>query len=245
MRYSRRQFTRDTLVASLTYSILAMPLLAQSLGRSYTVRKGDTLSNIARRYQTTVTAIKRANNLTGDLIRIGQKITLPYTGASNTVDRLYAVRQQCAGVKVRKGHWQRIVVHHSAIKYGNATKYDATHRRRGMKNGLAYHFVIGNGIDSGDGEIEVGPRWKKQLLGGHLKSYTLNLSSIGICLVGNFEESHPSQKQLDSFTQLMNWLQESVLKRKVDFSGHRELKGEQTVCPGKNFPLSVMHRRFG
>ena len=245
MRYSRRQFTRNTLIASLTYASLVIPLLAQSSGRSYTVRKGDTLSHIAQRYQTTVTAIKRANNLTGDLIRIGQKIILPNSGASSAVDRLYAVRQQCAGVKVRNSKWQRIVVHHSAIKYGNATKYDATHRRRGMKNGLAYHFVIGNGIDSEDGEIEVGPRWKKQLLGGHLKSYTLNLSSIGICLVGNFEESRPSQKQLDSFTQLMDWLQESVLKRKVDFTGHRELKGEQTVCPGKNFPLSAMHRRFG
>ena len=57
MRYSRRQFTRNTLIASLTYPSLAMPLLAQSSGRSYTVRKGDTLSHIARRHQTTVTAI--------------------------------------------------------------------------------------------------------------------------------------------------------------------------------------------
>ena len=146
MRYSRRQFTRNTLVASLTYPSIAIPLLAQSAGRSYTVRKGDTLSHIARHHQTTVTAIKRANNLTGDLIRIGQKITLPNPGASSTIDRLYSVRQQCSGVTVRRSQWQRIVVHHSAIKYGNATKYDATHRRRGMKNGLAYHFVIGNGI---------------------------------------------------------------------------------------------------
>ena len=245
MRYSRRHFTRNTLLASLSCTSLGIPLLAQSRRRSYTVRKGDTLSHIARRHQTTVAAIKRANNLTSDLIRIGQKITLPDPRVYTTVDRLHSLRQQCAGIKVRKSQWQRIVVHHSAIKYGNASTYDATHRRRGMKNGLAYHFVIGNGIDSGDGEIEVGPRWKKQLLGGHLKSYTLNLSSIGICLVGNFEESRPSQKQLDSFVQLMNWLQEAVLKQKVDFAGHRELKGEQTVCPGKNFPLSAMHRRFG
>ena len=212
MRYSRRQFTRNTLVASLTYASVAIPVLAQIAGRSYTVRKGDTLSHIARRHKTTVTAIKRANNLTGDLIRIGQKITLPNPGASSTFDHLDSVRQQCSGVIIRRSQWQRIVVHHSAIKYGNATKYDATHRSRGMKNGLAYHFVIGNGIDSGDGEIEVGPRWKKQL---------------------------------DSFIQLMDWLEKSVLKRKVNFAGHRELKGEQTVCPGKNFPLSAMHRRFG
>jgi hypothetical protein len=42
---------------------------------------------------------------------------------------------------------------YSAIKDGNAASYDRAHRRRGMENGLAYHFVIGNGVDSGDGEI--------------------------------------------------------------------------------------------
>lgn len=243
MSLSRRQFTRNAVLASLACSSALPPLFAQASSGIYTVRQGDTLSHIARRYQTTVTALKRANHLSSDLIRVGQKLYLPST--ARAMDGLHAVRQACAGIKVRSSQWQRIVVHHSAIKYGNAAKYDAAHRRRGMKNGLAYHFVIGNGIDSGDGEIEVGPRWKKQLLGGHLKSYKLNLSAIGICLVGNFEEARPSQKQLQAFTQLMDWLQAEVLQKRVAFAGHRELRGEQTVCPGKYFPLKRMHARFG
>jgi len=113
-----------------------------------------------------------------------------------------------------------------------------------MQNGLAYHFLIGNGIDSGDGEIEIGPRWTKQLLGGHLKSYQLNLTAIGICFVGNFEQTQPSRKQLAAFTQLMDWLQGDVLKRNTQFAGHKELKGEQTICPGKYFPLAAMHARY-
>ena len=44
---------------------------------SYTVVKGDTLSGIAHKSGTTVAALKQANNLSSDTIRIGQKLTVP------------------------------------------------------------------------------------------------------------------------------------------------------------------------
>lgn len=211
----------------------------------YIVKSGDTLGNIARAHAITLRELRSANNIQGDLIRIGQKLYIPAPRISaSATDMLALARAETAKINVRRDNWKRIVVHHSAIKYGNAKKYDAAHRRRGMQNGLAYHFLIGNGIDSGDGEIEIGPRWKKQLLGGHVKSYQLNLTAIGICLVGNFEQTHPSKKQLDAFTQLMDWIQGDVLKKKTQFAGHKELKGEQTICPGKNFPLAAMHSRY-
>ena len=42
-----------------------------------TVKKGDTLYGIARRYKTSVAAIKKASGLKSDLIRPGQKLTVP------------------------------------------------------------------------------------------------------------------------------------------------------------------------
>ncbi|MGB0743424.1 MAG: LysM peptidoglycan-binding domain-containing protein [Opitutales bacterium] len=209
------------------------------------VSRGDTLSGISIRYGVSVSQIKRDNGLRNDMIRIGQKLTIAGGSRSSSGDYLGSARSVTSRIHLRRDNWQRIVVHHSAIKHGNAAKYDAAHRRRGMHNGLAYHFVIGNGIDSGDGEIEVGPRWKKQLLGGHVKSYQTNLTAIGICLVGNFEETHPSRRQLDAFTQLMDWLRGDVVPKARKFAGHKELKGEQTICPGKNFPLRAMHARYG
>ncbi len=220
----------------------AATTVAASAGKSYLVQSGDTLGGIARAHGISVSDLKRANNLSSDVIRIGQTLHTP--AIVSTTDLLSHIRAATAKIAVRRDNWQRIVVHHSAIKYGNVKKYDAAHRQRGMQNGLAYHFLIGNGIDSGDGEIEIGPRWTKQLLGGHVKSHQLNLSAIGICLIGNFEETYPSQKQLAAFTQLMDWLQRDVLKKKTQFAGHRELKGEQTVCPGKHFPLAAMHARY-
>lgn len=43
----------------------------------YTVRSGDTLWILARRYETTVDAIKRLNGLTSDLLNIGQVLRIP------------------------------------------------------------------------------------------------------------------------------------------------------------------------
>ncbi|MFQ5589758.1 MAG: peptidoglycan-binding protein, partial [Phycisphaerae bacterium] len=52
--------------------------------------------------------------------------------------------------------WTTIVIHHSATETGGASLFDRFHRKRGW-DGLGYHFVIGNGTDTPDGLIEVGP----------------------------------------------------------------------------------------
>ena len=46
-------------------------------GGVYVVQRGDTLSELAVRFNTTVRAIKEANNLSSDLIRVGQKLVIP------------------------------------------------------------------------------------------------------------------------------------------------------------------------
>lgn len=51
-------------------------------GQEYTIQKGDSLSRIASRHGTTVAAIKRANNLTSDLIRAGDKLVIPAAGST-------------------------------------------------------------------------------------------------------------------------------------------------------------------
>ncbi|CUS79351.1 membrane-bound lytic murein transglycosylase D [Candidatus Kryptonium thompsonii] len=47
----------------------------------YRVKRGDTLSSIAEKYNVKVSDIKRWNGLTGNLIKVGQKIVI-YTGSS-------------------------------------------------------------------------------------------------------------------------------------------------------------------
>jgi LysM repeat protein len=47
----------------------------------YVVKRGDTLSRIARAHGTTVKALKAANGLEGDRIDAGQKLKLPSASA--------------------------------------------------------------------------------------------------------------------------------------------------------------------
>ncbi|PZM64871.1 hypothetical protein DOE73_14970 [Paenibacillus dendritiformis] len=52
-------------------------------GQQYTVKKGDTLSALARKYGTTVDAIAKANNISNvNLIFVGQKLTIPAASSS-------------------------------------------------------------------------------------------------------------------------------------------------------------------
>lgn len=57
----------------------------QASATQYTIRNGDTLAAIARRYHTTVLALVETNHIRHDAIRPGQTITIPGTASdSNT-----------------------------------------------------------------------------------------------------------------------------------------------------------------
>jgi len=206
----------------------------------HVVRRGDTLSGLALRYGVTVSELKRVNGLRSDLIKIGQTLSIP-----SQANDLARIRNLLSPYRIDRARWNYIVGHHSATRHGNAEIYDRNHRRRGMQNGLAYHFVIGNGIDSGDGEIEIGPRWKEQIQGGHVRRHEVNMHGIGICLVGNFEKTRPSRRQMAAFVSLVDYLGNDVLNGRYTFSVHKEIDRNHTVCPGRNFPVKDMHRRFG
>ena len=53
------------------------PVVQQPTGDIYTVKSGDSLSLIARQFSTTVDALRSHNNLTSDLIFIGQQLRIP------------------------------------------------------------------------------------------------------------------------------------------------------------------------
>jgi N-acetyl-anhydromuramyl-L-alanine amidase AmpD len=134
-------------------------------------------------------------------------------------------------------------VHHSGTKNGNLKIFDYYHRHKGMVNGVAYHFVIGNGTDSGDGEIEVTNRWKQQLQGGHLASEQQNQIALGICLVGDFDRTRPTRKQIAALVELIEYLSQKTGPR-PRVMVHREINVKPTDCPGRYFPAAALHRLF-
>ncbi len=136
--------------------------------------------------------------------------------------------------------WNWIVVHHSATAEGGAARFQKAHQEKGWDE-LGYHFVIGNGTDTGDGVVEVGGRWPVQKHGAHAKTpdNQYNEHGIGICLVGNFDITRPTAKQMASLTKLVAFLADKYNVRQADIIGH-QMTGKQTDCPGKNMDIAAL-----
>lgn len=160
-----------------------------------------------------------------------------------------AVRAAIDNAKVKKGRWKYIIVHNSGTRQGNAKAFDNYHKKvRKMPNGLAYHFVIGNGTSSGNGEIEIGNRWVRQINGGHVASDYLNNIAIGICFVGDFNRDVPTQAQTEALKELIDYLRRRCGKtsegKNISVKGHRQINPKPTDCPGNRFPLKWLNSTF-
>ena len=215
---------------------------------SYEIRKGDSLGSISSRFGVKLSTLVELNNISRpDLIRVGQKIIIPLKGTSDKPSPLLSSTTISALNKIRasSGKWKRIVIHHSATPTDDAMNMHRVHKARGMKNGLAYHFVISNGSRKAyDGEIFIGDRWKGQLDGGHMKRLSDNKTSIGICLIGNFELRSPTSKQMKSLEGLCEYLMNKCRLSPNQVTTHKILHPNHTVCPGKYFSLSSLRKRI-
>jgi hypothetical protein len=137
--------------------------------------------------------------------------------------------------------WQYIVVHHSDTSVGSAAAFDRAHRARGW-DCLGYDFVIGNGSQTGDGQVEVGQRWTRQMVGAHAGVKLYNEQGIGICLVGNFQDTRPTQAQMQSLAKLTGYLEKTYRIPSSNVIGHRDAKSGGTLCPGRFMDLASVRR---
>ena len=228
------------------------------------IKKGDTLAKISRDHGVSIENLRKWNSLRSDTLHPGDlmrtrppanttsetappksKLLAPFPASpAPPPPKLVFVPPVKAQIDSAKDHlrdWEYIVVHHSGTSGGNARIFDAYHKERGMENGMAYHFVIGNGSDSGDGQIEVGQRWIKQIQGGHLASESLNEIAIGICLVGDFSHHQPDPRQTAALIELVQTLRQLHPSPRLKFRLHREINTKPTECPGKLFPAASIH----
>lgn len=222
---------------------------------SYVVRRGDTLSSIARKHGVSVAALAERNRISKNhYVKAGQRLMIPTTavaadisvpaasaagksGSASSAGLPASVSSAISNAAVAPGRWKYIVIHHSGTSEGTAQGMDRYHREvRHMENGLAYHFVIGNGNGMANGEVFVGNRWKKQLDGGHLASLAQNKVAIGICLVGNFDKTAPSAAQMQSLNTLVRTLMKRCNISASNVKTHQQINVIGTRCPGSRFP---------
>ena len=150
--------------------------------------------------------------------------------------------------------WQFIVIHHSKSEGGSLKDIDQWHYKQGWEHGCGYHFVIGNGTRSGEGQIEVSRRWQQQLHGAHTRlteSYAhrkgvhfqhYNDHGIGIALVGDFDRERPSPQQMEELVELVGDLMELCDIPPERVRSHGEV--DQTLCPGRYFNIRALRSRL-
>lgn len=157
--------------------------------------------------------------------------------------------------RIRPGRWRSIVVHHSAGATDTPQTMDRFHRTvRNWENGLGYHFVIGNGVNTVDGRVYPGPRWYRQLTGAHCKTAAGNFfgawrpanyfndSGIGICLIGHFDQARPTAKQLQTLEELLRLMCQELGIPPANIYTHGQVTG-RTECPGQHLSASLASLR--
>jgi hypothetical protein len=125
-----------------------------------------------------------------------------------------------------RGVLTTIVVHHSAFGTSEPAAIQDLHMdARGFAD-IAYHYVIGL-----DGTIYEGR--EIHVRGAHVQGY--NTGSLGIVLIGNFNEGEPSAAQVESLSGLVDYLRYTYGIRYL--AGHKdypEQSPDGTLCPGEH-----------
>lgn len=121
---------------------------------------------------------------------------------------------------------QTIVVHHAAVDYNlpGATPegYARFHIDAYNWPGIGYHIVI-----QPDGKVYL----TNYLSTVSNHTGTLNPTSVGICLSGNFDVQQPTAAQMAGLRKAIAWVQRKV-SRPLEVDGHFQYSSK--TCPGVN-----------
>ena len=132
-------------------------------------------------------------------------------------------------IKIMKQKY--LIIHHTATAR-DTTTFEAVkknHISKGWGN-IGYHFFI-----EANGSLFGYPQARGQdQVGAHCRADGMNYKSLGIALAGNFETEVPTEKQIETLTNLIVILQKAWDIPNENILSHNEVKGSKTLCPGKN-----------
>lgn len=133
----------------------------------------------------------------------------------------------------RSGYYDFIIVHHSASPINwDVEDIRRVHVDENEWPDIGYHFVI-------DWFGRVYQTNKTSKISYHTSG--MNGRSIGICLIGNFEEISPSNSQYKALKKLIftiNTMRLLTGRKRAKIGIHKQYVN--TLCPGKNFNTNIL-----
>ncbi len=135
-----------------------------------------------------------------------------------------------------------IVLHHSftadhkTVSWGNIRRY---HVEECRWRDIGYHF----GIEDIAGRQEILTGRLMDETGAHCRQNGMNRCSLGICLVGNFDDEEPPEEQWEVAVKLVRSFQAVLRIPRVRVYGHREFADYKT-CPGRAFSMTAFREEL-
>jgi hypothetical protein len=122
-----------------------------------------------------------------------------------------------------------VVVHHSALPLRDGpAEIQRVHMRVLGFADIGYHFLI-----DADGQLFEGRLLAVR--GAHTRGH--NTGTVGVALLGHFEQSDPTAAQQTSLTALLQSLRYTY--QISHLAGHRDFLPTETVCPGHRLAVQL------
>lgn len=129
------------------------------------------------------------------------------------------------------------VIHHTVSEIATQPTIFLDHVAKGF-GGIGYHGLIGNGVLTQDGKYY--STRNSSVDGAHAPPH--NFDSVGIALIGNFNEHSPTEGQIQTVTHAWAAGQITYGLLHTAFVTHRHIDST-TECPGSQFPIDEIHRQ--
>lgn len=124
----------------------------------------------------------------------------------------------------------KIVIHHPAARW----TVQRTHEYHISieYNGIGYNYYVQQNGEAFYGRSTANQEYQ----GAH--ALGRNHDTIGVCAEGNFEIEYMQPIQYNKLLEVVVFLCKKHNLTEKDVVGHKELPGQNTACPGKNFDLN-------
>ena len=125
-----------------------------------------------------------------------------------------------------------IIIHHTHNPELTVKTTHLLHRDKFNWAGIGYNYFIEKNAEVFEA--------RGLYVGAHAKNY--NKNSIGIRIVGNFDNTIPNDKQMNSLIDLVIYFMKKYDIEASRVIGHRELPDVQKSCPGEKFDMNEFRK---
>ena len=143
----------------------------------------------------------------------------------------------------RSRRWERVVLHGTGSTTSAPRLLQRYHSNvQGVPEGMAWHFVIGNGKGAADGSILATDGWQRAIPAASGRDPGTRYTSISVCLAGDFHEQPPTDAQLQALSELMDYF--GIKLGHLPLSAHEGARGDLARCLGDKFPLQQIQQAW-